>query len=102
MRTSALARLGGLAGVECVTERSRDYSSYRVQAAAVISLGEIGGDPASAVLEETAARASPRDIVARATREAFAGVNRTKLTAARGKWLRLPASKCRSEKCDID
>ena len=73
VRTSALARLGGAAGVEFLIERFRNDSSYRAQAAAVTALGEIGGDAVSAVLEEAAAMASPRDIVARAAREAMGG-----------------------------
>ena len=73
VRTSALARLGGSAGAEFLIERFRNDSSYRAQAAAVTALGEIGGDAASAVLEEAAAMASPRDIVARAAREAMGG-----------------------------
>ena len=73
VRTSALARLGGSAGAEFLIERFRNDSSYRAQATAVTALGEIGGDAASAVLEEAAAMASPRDIVARAAREAMGG-----------------------------
>ena len=71
VRTSALARLGDSAGTEFLIERFRTDSSYRAQAAAVTVLGEIGGDVVSAVLEEAAAMASPRDIVARAAREAM-------------------------------
>ena len=71
VRTSALARLGGAAGAEFLIERFRNDSSYRAQAAAVTALGEIGGDVVSAVLEEAAGMASPRDIVARAAREAM-------------------------------
>ena len=71
VRTSALARLGGSAGAEFLIERFRNDSSYRAQAAAVTALGEIGGDVVSAVLEEAAGMASPRDIVARAAREAM-------------------------------
>ena len=73
VRTSALARLGGAAGTEFLIERFRTDSSYRAQAAAVTALGEIGGGAVSAVLEEAAAMASPRDIVARAAREAMGG-----------------------------
>ncbi len=69
VRTSALARLGGAAGLEFLIERFRNDSSYRAQAAALTALGEIGGEAVSAVLEEAAAMASPRDIVARAARE---------------------------------
>ena len=76
VRTSALGRLGGSAGAEFLIERFRNDSSYRAQAAAVTALGEIGGDAASAVLEEAAAMASPRDIVARAAREAMGGGGR--------------------------
>ena len=73
VRTSALARLGGSAGAEFLIERFRNDSSYRAQAAAVTALGEVGGDAVSAILEEAAAMASPRDIVARAAREAMGG-----------------------------
>lgn len=71
VRTSALARLGAAAGAAFLVERFRSDSSYRAQAAAVTALGEIGGDAAAAVVEEAAAMASPRDIVARAAREAL-------------------------------
>ena len=73
VRTSALGRLGGAAGLEFLIERFRNDSSYRAQAAAVTALGEVGGEATAAVLEEAAAMASPRDIVARAAREAMGG-----------------------------
>ena len=73
VRTSALTRLGAAAGEEFLITRFREDSSYRAQAAAVTALGEIGGDGVSAILEEAAAMASPRDIVARAAREAMGG-----------------------------
>ena len=73
VRTSAIARLGSLGGAEFLIARFRHDSSYRAQAAAVTALGEIGGDAVVAVLEEAAAMASPRDIVARAAREAMGG-----------------------------
>ena len=69
VRASALARLGAAAGVEFLIERFRNDSSYRAQAAAVTALGEIGGDAVSGILEE--AMASPRNIVARAARDAM-------------------------------
>ena len=75
VRTSALGRLGGAAGVEFLIERFRNDSSYRAQATAVTALGELGGAAAAAVIEEAAAMASPRDIVARAAREPM-GTNR--------------------------
>ena len=59
------------AGAEFLIERFRNDSSYRAQAAAVTALGEIGGDAAAAIIEEAAAMASPRDIIARAARNAF-------------------------------
>ena len=71
VRTSAIAGLGGSAGAEFLIERFRNDSSYRAQAAAVTALGEVGGDGVAAVLEEAAAMASPRDIVARAARTAM-------------------------------
>ena len=71
VRTSALGRLGGSAGLEFLIERFRNDSSYRAQAAAVTALGEVGGEAAVAVIEEAAAMASPRDIVARAARDAM-------------------------------
>ena len=70
VRTSAVARLGASAGAEFLIERFRNDSSYRAQAAAVTALGEVGGDEAAAVIEEAAAMASPRDVVARAARDA--------------------------------
>ena len=75
VRTSALGRLGGVAGLEFLIERFRNDSSYRAQAAAITALGEVGGDAASAVLEEAAAMASPRDIIGRAARKRWAGVS---------------------------
>ncbi len=72
VRTSALGRLGGSAGAEFLIERFRNDTSYRAQAAAVTALSETGGEAAAAVLEEAAAMSSPRDIVARAAREATA------------------------------
>ena len=71
VRTDAIARLGASAGAEFLIERFRNDSSYRAQAAAVTALGEVGGDAVAAVLEEAAAMASPRDVVARAAREAM-------------------------------
>ncbi len=71
VRTAALARLGAAAGAEFLIERFRNDSSYRAQAAAVTALGATGAASAGAVLEEAAAMASPRDIVARAAREAL-------------------------------
>ncbi len=73
VRTAALARLGASAGAELLIERFRQDTSYRAQAAAVAALGELPGDATRAVLEEAAAMASPRDIVARAATEALAG-----------------------------
>ena len=71
VRTSAIVRLGSSAGGEFLIERFRSDSSYRAQAAAVTALGEVGGADAVAVIEEAAAMASPRDVVARAAREAM-------------------------------
>ena len=71
VRTSAIARLGSSAGAEFLIARFRNDSSYRAQAAAVTALGEVGGADAVAVIEEAAAMASPRDVVARAAREAM-------------------------------
>ncbi len=74
VRAAALTRLAGSAGAEFSIRRFRSDSSYRVQAAAVAALGELPGPPAGevrAVLEEAARLASPRDIVARAAREAL-------------------------------
>lgn len=71
VRTDAIGRLGGSAGAEFLIERFRNDSSYRAQAAAVTALGEVGGDEAAAVIEEAAAMASPRDVVARAARDAM-------------------------------
>ena len=71
VRTAAVARLGASAGAEFLIDRFRNDSSYRAQAAAVTALGEAGGDEAAAVIEEAAAMVSPRDIVARAAREAM-------------------------------
>ena len=71
VRTAAIARLGSSSGAEFLIERFRNDSSYRAQAAAVTALGEVGGEAAAAVIEEAAAMASPRDIVARAAREAM-------------------------------
>ena len=76
VRTSAIARLGGSAGAEFLIERFRNDSSYRAQAAAVTALGEVGGDDAVAVIEEAAAMASPRDVVARAARGFERGTSR--------------------------
>lgn len=70
VRTSAIVRLGAAAGADFLIERFRSDSSYRAQAAAVTALGAIGGDAAAAVIEEAAAMASPRDIVASAARAA--------------------------------
>ncbi len=68
VRAAALARLGGSAGADFLMERFRADTSYRAQAAAAAALGEIGGDAVREILEEAAAMASPRDIVARAAR----------------------------------
>ncbi len=73
VRTEALARLGGAADPDFLIARFREDSSYRAQAAAITALAETGADAARAVIEEAAAMASPRDIVARAAREALAG-----------------------------
>ncbi len=71
VRTEALTRLGAGAGAEFLIERFRADTSYRAQAAAVAALGAIGGEAVRPVLEEAAAMVSPRDVVARAAREAL-------------------------------
>jgi HEAT repeat protein len=68
---AAIVRMGASAGAAFLVERFRNDSSYRAQAAAVTALGGVGGEDAAAVIEEAAAMASPRDIVARAARDAM-------------------------------
>lgn len=71
VRAEAITRLGAAAGAEFLIARYRADSSYRAQAAAVRALGEIGGEAVRPLLEEAVATTSPRDVVARAAREAL-------------------------------
>ena len=72
VRAAALARLGARAEPGFLIARFRADSSYLAQAAALTALGATGSAAARPVLEEAAAMTSPRDIVARAAREALA------------------------------
>ena len=71
VRAAALDLLGVTGNAPFLIERFHADSSYAAQAAALRSLGRAGGDLAPPVLEEAAAMASPRDVIARAAREAL-------------------------------
>ena len=71
VRAAALDRLGASGNAPFLIERFRSETSYAAQAAALRALGAAGGDLAPPVLEEAAGMASPRDVVARAAREAL-------------------------------
>lgn len=71
VRAAALARLGVTGNAPFLIERFRAETSYAAQAAAVRALAGAGGDLVPPVLEEAARMDSPRDVVARAAREAL-------------------------------
>ena len=71
VRAAALDLLGVTGNAPFLIERFHADSSYAAQAAALRSLGRAGGDLAPPVLEEAAAMQSPRDVIARAAREAL-------------------------------
>ena len=71
VRAAALARLGLRGNAPFLIERFRAETSYAARAAAIRALGQAGGDLAPSVLEEAAGMASPREVIARAAREAL-------------------------------
>lgn len=70
VRAAALARLGLSGNAPFLIERFRAETSYAAQAAAIRALGQAGGDLVPPVLEEAAQMDSPREVIARAAREA--------------------------------